>query len=189
MVVVLGWSLRCFCAFNSEKKLKFDHYLVPNALLELSLLCIDTGRKEQAIKLLQKAKWVQARTKPTVGSHTHTHKYLICCCHFVCSSLKCQVIIVSPVRNNYKEYSMESRTQFRVHAALIKLKADTSDQDEITSLWEEMILFPDDQVTLWGEWKTKDAVWFLSSVIIGDTKNFICTFSPRSLFLPNWCLF
>lgn len=58
-------SLRCFCTFNSEKKLKFDHYLVPNALLELSLLCIDTGRKEQAIKLLQKAKWVQARTNPT----------------------------------------------------------------------------------------------------------------------------
>jgi len=53
---VSGWSLRCFCVFNSEKKLKFDHYLVPNALLETSLLCIDTGRKEQAIKLLQKAK-------------------------------------------------------------------------------------------------------------------------------------
>ncbi|XP_067278596.1 tetratricopeptide repeat protein 39A isoform X2 [Pseudorasbora parva] len=78
--------------YSSEKKLKFDHYLVPNALLETSLLYIDTGRKEQAIKLLQKAK------------------------------------------NNYKEYSMESRTQFRVHAALIKLKADTSDQDEITAL-------------------------------------------------------
>ncbi|RXN33718.1 tetratricopeptide repeat 39A [Labeo rohita] len=77
---------------DTEKKLKFDHYLVPNALLELSLLFIDTGRKEQAIKLLQKAK------------------------------------------NNYKEYSMESRTQFRVHAALTKLKADTSDQDEITTL-------------------------------------------------------
>uniref|UniRef100_A0A671S1E9 Tetratricopeptide repeat protein 39A n=1 Tax=Sinocyclocheilus anshuiensis TaxID=1608454 RepID=A0A671S1E9_9TELE len=78
--------------YSSEKKLKFDHYLVPNALLEMSLLYIDTGRKEQAIKLLQKAK------------------------------------------NNYKEYSMESRTQFRVHAALTKLKADTSEQDEITAL-------------------------------------------------------
>lgn len=41
---------------NSEKKLKFDDYLVPNALLELSLLYVDTGRKDQAIKLLQKAK-------------------------------------------------------------------------------------------------------------------------------------
>uniref|UniRef100_A0A8C1UUT8 Tetratricopeptide repeat protein 39A n=1 Tax=Cyprinus carpio TaxID=7962 RepID=A0A8C1UUT8_CYPCA len=81
-----------FCVFNSEKKLKFDHYLVPNALLEMGLLYIDTGRKEQAIHLLQKAK------------------------------------------NNYKEYSMESRTQFRVHAALTKLKADTSEQDEKTAL-------------------------------------------------------
>uniref|UniRef100_A0A8C1TDX6 Zgc:158403 n=1 Tax=Cyprinus carpio TaxID=7962 RepID=A0A8C1TDX6_CYPCA len=78
--------------YSSEKKVKFDHYLVPNALLEMSLLYIDTGRKEQAIHLLQKAK------------------------------------------KNYKEYSMESRTQFRVHAALTKLKADTNDQDEITTL-------------------------------------------------------
>ncbi|KTF79117.1 hypothetical protein cypCar_00025860 [Cyprinus carpio] len=80
------------CVVNSEKKVKFDHYLVPNALLEMSLLYIDTGKKEQAIHLLQKAK------------------------------------------KNYKEYSMESRTQFRVHAALTKLKADTNDQDEITTL-------------------------------------------------------
>uniref|UniRef100_A0AAR2KGF8 Tetratricopeptide repeat domain 39A n=1 Tax=Pygocentrus nattereri TaxID=42514 RepID=A0AAR2KGF8_PYGNA len=78
--------------YSSEKKLKFDHYLVPNSLLELGLLYVDTGRREQAIKLLQKAK------------------------------------------NNYKEYSMESRTQFRIHAALSKLKADTSDQEEITVL-------------------------------------------------------
>uniref|UniRef100_A0A3B1JRE5 Zgc:158403 n=1 Tax=Astyanax mexicanus TaxID=7994 RepID=A0A3B1JRE5_ASTMX len=78
--------------YSSEKKLKFDHYLIPNSLLELGLLYIDTGRREQAIKILQKAK------------------------------------------NNYKEYSMESRTMFRIHAALSKLKADTSDQDEITVL-------------------------------------------------------
>ncbi|KAL6477081.1 hypothetical protein MHYP_G00155800 [Metynnis hypsauchen] len=78
--------------YSSEKKLKFDHYLIPNSLLELGLLYVDTGRREQAIKLLQKAK------------------------------------------NNYKEYSMESRTQFRIHAALSKLKADTSDQEEITVL-------------------------------------------------------
>uniref|UniRef100_A0A6Q2ZHL2 Tetratricopeptide repeat domain 39A n=1 Tax=Esox lucius TaxID=8010 RepID=A0A6Q2ZHL2_ESOLU len=39
-----------------EKKLKFDHYLVPNALLELSVVYMDTGRKEEAIKLLLKAK-------------------------------------------------------------------------------------------------------------------------------------
>ncbi|XP_030649944.1 tetratricopeptide repeat protein 39A [Chanos chanos] len=78
--------------YSSEKKLKFDHYLIPNSLLELGLLHVDQGRRDQAIKLLQKAK------------------------------------------NNYKEYSMESRTQFRIHAALSKLKADTSDQDEITSM-------------------------------------------------------
>ena len=37
-------------------------------------------------------------------------------------------------RHNYKEYSMESRTHFRIHAALSKLKADTSDQGETTAL-------------------------------------------------------
>ncbi|XP_056143175.1 tetratricopeptide repeat protein 39A isoform X2 [Lampris incognitus] len=78
--------------YTSEKKIKFDHYLVPNAVLELSLLYIDQGRRHEAIKLLHKAK------------------------------------------NNYKEYSMESRTQFRVHAALAKLKADPGDQEEITHL-------------------------------------------------------
>ncbi|KAM3864261.1 tetratricopeptide repeat protein 39A [Diretmus argenteus] len=78
--------------YTSEKKIKYDHYLVPNALLELSLLYVDQGRRDKAVKLLHKAK------------------------------------------NNYKEYSMESRTQFRVHAALAKLKADSGDQDEITHL-------------------------------------------------------
>ncbi|KAG7491573.1 hypothetical protein MATL_G00005220 [Megalops atlanticus] len=78
--------------YKSEKKIKFDHYLVPNALLELGLLYTHLGRKEQAIKLLQKAK------------------------------------------NNYKDYSMESRTTFRIHAALSKLKADKSDLDELTVL-------------------------------------------------------
>ncbi|TMS14874.1 tetratricopeptide repeat protein 39A [Larimichthys crocea] len=73
--------------FASEKKIKFDHYLVPNTLVELSLLYIDLGRRDEAIKLLHKAK------------------------------------------HNYKEYSMESRTQFRVHAALAKLKADPEEDD------------------------------------------------------------
>uniref|UniRef100_H2MPV7 Zgc:158403 n=1 Tax=Oryzias latipes TaxID=8090 RepID=H2MPV7_ORYLA len=72
---------------SSEKKIKFDHYLVPNCLVELSLLYIDQGRREEAIKTLHKAK------------------------------------------HNYKDYSMESRTQFRVHAALAKLKADPGDDD------------------------------------------------------------
>uniref|UniRef100_A0A668AR59 Zgc:158403 n=1 Tax=Myripristis murdjan TaxID=586833 RepID=A0A668AR59_9TELE len=72
-----------------EKKIRFDHYLVPNSLLELSLLYIDQGRRDEAVRVLRKAK------------------------------------------NNYKDYSMESRTHFRVHAALAKLKAD---QEEITHL-------------------------------------------------------
>ncbi|XP_036387323.1 tetratricopeptide repeat protein 39A-like [Megalops cyprinoides] len=78
--------------YKSEKKIKFDHYLVPNALLELGLLYTQLGHKDQAIKLLQKAK------------------------------------------NNYKDYSMESRTMFRIHAALSKLKDDKSDLDELTVL-------------------------------------------------------
>uniref|UniRef100_A0A8C4H615 Zgc:158403 n=1 Tax=Dicentrarchus labrax TaxID=13489 RepID=A0A8C4H615_DICLA len=65
---------------SSEKKIRFDHYLVPNSLVELSLLYVDQGRRDEAIKILHKAK------------------------------------------QNYKDYSMESRTQFRVHAALAKLK-------------------------------------------------------------------
>uniref|UniRef100_A0A665VZE5 Zgc:158403 n=2 Tax=Echeneis naucrates TaxID=173247 RepID=A0A665VZE5_ECHNA len=40
---------------SSEKKIKFDHYLVPNSLVELSLLYIDQGRREEAVKLLRKA--------------------------------------------------------------------------------------------------------------------------------------
>ncbi|XP_078125435.1 tetratricopeptide repeat protein 39A isoform X1 [Sander vitreus] len=74
--------------FSSEKKIKFDHYLVPNSLVELSLLYIDQGRRDEAIKLLHKAK------------------------------------------HNYKDYSMESRTQFRVHAALAKLKADPGEEED-----------------------------------------------------------
>ncbi|XP_019749069.1 tetratricopeptide repeat protein 39A isoform X2 [Hippocampus comes] len=73
---------------SSEKKLRFDHYLIPNSMVELSLLFIERGRRDEAIKLLHKAK------------------------------------------NNYKEYSMESRTQFRIHAALAKLKAGSVDEDQ-----------------------------------------------------------
>ncbi|XP_061557630.1 tetratricopeptide repeat protein 39A isoform X3 [Phycodurus eques] len=73
---------------SREKKLRFDHYLIPNALVELSLLYIEQGRRDEAIKLLHKAK------------------------------------------HNYKEYSMESRTQFRIHAALAKLKAASVDAEE-----------------------------------------------------------
>lgn len=40
----------------SEKKIRFDHYLVPNSLLELSLLYIDQGRRDEAVRVLRKAK-------------------------------------------------------------------------------------------------------------------------------------
>ncbi|XP_007432167.1 tetratricopeptide repeat protein 39A-like isoform X1 [Python bivittatus] len=72
----------CFSAVHSsEKKIRYDHYLVPNALLELSLLYVAQGQNEEAVQLLRRAK------------------------------------------NNYKNYSMESRTLFRIHAVLSKLKA------------------------------------------------------------------
>ncbi|XP_061154021.1 tetratricopeptide repeat protein 39A isoform X2 [Syngnathus typhle] len=64
----------------NETQIKYDHYLVPNALLEHSLLCLEQGRNDEAVKLLEAAK------------------------------------------QNYKNYSMESRTQFRIQAALHKAK-------------------------------------------------------------------
>ncbi|KAG7266273.1 hypothetical protein CRUP_005888 [Coryphaenoides rupestris] len=63
-----------------ESQIKYDHYLVPNALLEHGLLCLEQGRKEEGIKLLEAAK------------------------------------------SNYKNYSMESRTHFRIQAALHKAR-------------------------------------------------------------------
>ncbi|XP_012666917.1 tetratricopeptide repeat protein 39A [Otolemur garnettii] len=64
-----------------EKKIKYDHYLIPNALLELALLCMEQGRNEEAIKLLESAK------------------------------------------HNYKNYSMESRTHFRIQAATVQARS------------------------------------------------------------------
>lgn len=51
-------TLCSLCLFfpPSETQIKFDHYLVPNALLEHSLLCLEQGRREEAIKLLEMAK-------------------------------------------------------------------------------------------------------------------------------------
>lgn len=40
----------------SETQIKYDHYLVPNALLEHGLLCLEQGRRGEAIKLLETAK-------------------------------------------------------------------------------------------------------------------------------------
>lgn len=51
-----GWrNLFSICIF-SQKKIRFDHYLVPNCLVELSLLYVDQGRRDEAIRLLHKAK-------------------------------------------------------------------------------------------------------------------------------------
>ncbi|KAM9687482.1 tetratricopeptide repeat protein 39A isoform 2-T2 [Trichechus inunguis] len=65
----------------NEKKIKYDHYLIPNGLLELALLFMEQGRNEEAIKLLETAK------------------------------------------QNYKNYSMESRTHFRIQAAMLQAKS------------------------------------------------------------------
>lgn len=66
---------------KNEKKIKYDEYLVPNAMLELALLYLQTDRREEAIKLLENAK------------------------------------------QNYKNYSMESRTHFRIQDALLQAKS------------------------------------------------------------------
>ncbi|KAG5275535.1 hypothetical protein AALO_G00121420 [Alosa alosa] len=67
----------------NETQIKYDHYLVPNALLEHGLLCLEQGRRDEGIKLLESAK------------------------------------------QNYKNYSMESRTHFRIQAALHKARGPT----------------------------------------------------------------
>uniref|UniRef100_A0A673MQ52 Tetratricopeptide repeat protein 39A-like n=1 Tax=Sinocyclocheilus rhinocerous TaxID=307959 RepID=A0A673MQ52_9TELE len=78
----------CLCLYlYSESQIKYDHYLVPNALLEHGLLCLEQGRIEEAIKLLETAK------------------------------------------QNYKNYSMESRTHFRIQAALHKARGTAVNGD------------------------------------------------------------
>uniref|UniRef100_A0A8C5G788 Tetratricopeptide repeat protein 39A n=1 Tax=Gouania willdenowi TaxID=441366 RepID=A0A8C5G788_GOUWI len=62
-------------------KFMYDHYLVPNALLEHGLLCLEQGRRDEAIKLLESAKrYSPLRDPPTSykrrtrkGAH-HLHK-------------------------------------------------------------------------------------------------------------------
>ncbi|XP_013930469.1 PREDICTED: tetratricopeptide repeat protein 39A, partial [Thamnophis sirtalis] len=73
--------------FN-EKKIKYDHYLIPNALLELALLYLDQDKIEEAIKILERAK------------------------------------------QNYKNYSMETRTHFRIQAALHQARSLPDDDDD-----------------------------------------------------------
>ncbi|MEE6495504.1 hypothetical protein FKM82_002069 [Ascaphus truei] len=40
----------------NEKKIKYDHYLIPNALLEQALLYLELNKREEATKLLESAK-------------------------------------------------------------------------------------------------------------------------------------
>nr|KAF6488197.1 tetratricopeptide repeat domain 39B [Rousettus aegyptiacus] len=76
----------CFShVIQSEKLLKFDHYLVPFTLFELAFLYKSQGEIDKAIKALETA------------------------------------------RNNYKDYSMESRLHFRIQAALHLWKRPPSD--------------------------------------------------------------
>uniref|UniRef100_A0A8C7BTY0 Tetratricopeptide repeat protein 39B n=3 Tax=Neovison vison TaxID=452646 RepID=A0A8C7BTY0_NEOVI len=70
---------------QSEKLLKYDHYLVPFTLFELAFLYKSQGEIDKAIKTLETA------------------------------------------RNNYKDYSMESRLHFRIQAALHLWKTTSSD--------------------------------------------------------------
>ncbi|CAI9557917.1 unnamed protein product [Staurois parvus] len=80
----LGRLLQAELCFNqviqSEKRLKYDHYLIPFSYYELGLLYKQQGDKDKAIRFIETAK------------------------------------------NNYKDYSMESRLHFRIHAALSSLK-------------------------------------------------------------------
>uniref|UniRef100_A0A670XZC4 Tetratricopeptide repeat domain 39A n=1 Tax=Pseudonaja textilis TaxID=8673 RepID=A0A670XZC4_PSETE len=70
-----------------EDKIKYDHYLIPNALLELALLYLDQDKIEEAVKILERAK------------------------------------------QNYKNYSIETRTHFRIQAALHQAKSLPDDDD------------------------------------------------------------
>ncbi|MGH0152709.1 UNVERIFIED_CONTAM: hypothetical protein FKN15_023807 [Acipenser sinensis] len=73
----------------NETLIRYDHYLVPNALLEHGLLCMELGRKEEGVKYLETAK------------------------------------------HNYKNYSMESRTHFRIQAALHNAKSAVENGDSV----------------------------------------------------------
>ncbi|KAM5330104.1 tetratricopeptide repeat protein 39B isoform 1-T1 [Glossophaga mutica] len=76
----------CFShVVQSERLLKFDHYLVPFTLFELACLYKSQGEIDKAVKALETA------------------------------------------RNNYKDYSMESRLHFRIQAALHLWRKPSSD--------------------------------------------------------------
>ncbi|XP_064870453.1 tetratricopeptide repeat protein 39B-like [Oncorhynchus nerka] len=71
----------CFTqVLSSERRIRFDHYLIPFTLYELGLLYKQQGDFIKATRYIENAKL------------------------------------------NYKDYSMESRLHFRIHAALNSLK-------------------------------------------------------------------
>ncbi|XP_078070283.1 tetratricopeptide repeat protein 39B isoform X2 [Mustelus asterias] len=80
----LGRLLQAELCFNqviqSEKRIRYDHYLVPFTFYEMGLLYKQQGHNNKARMCFETAK------------------------------------------NNYKDYSMESRLHFRIHAALNSLK-------------------------------------------------------------------
>nr|XP_033775049.1 tetratricopeptide repeat protein 39B isoform X2 [Geotrypetes seraphini] len=81
----------CFSqVIKSEKRLKYDHYLVPFTYYELGLLYKERGERDKAIKHIETAK------------------------------------------TNYKDYSMESRLHFRIHAALSNLKGSPPSSTSFT---------------------------------------------------------
>nr|XP_042700928.1 tetratricopeptide repeat protein 39A isoform X3 [Chrysemys picta bellii] len=57
----------------NERKIKYDHYLIPNALLELGVLYMDHGRKEEGVKLLERAKCRHMLNKKCHENQHHPH--------------------------------------------------------------------------------------------------------------------
>ncbi|XP_030050019.1 tetratricopeptide repeat protein 39B isoform X3 [Microcaecilia unicolor] len=90
----MGRLLLAELCFNqvieSDKRLKYDHYLVPFTYYELGLLYKERGERDKAIKHIETAK------------------------------------------TNYKDYSMESRLHFRIHAALNSLKGSSPSSTSFT---------------------------------------------------------
>lgn len=136
---VSGWCLRCFVSLTVKRSWSLIITWFPT-LCWRWVSCTSTrgGKSKPSI-------YCRKPSEFSLGQNTS-----VTLCKLQTAFLSWNVLLISPVRKNYKEYSMESRTQFRVHAALTKLKADTNDQDEITTLWGKMIpsqwrLFCEDQ--------------------------------------------
>ncbi len=135
---VSGWCLRCFVSLTVKRSWS----LIITWFLTLCwrwVSCTLTrgGKSKPSIYCRKPGKFSLGQNTWLLLSFLGFSRI----CHFM-QVANCIVVMKCspPVRKNYKEYSMESRTQFRVHAALTKLKADTNDQDEKTTLWGKRIL-------------------------------------------------